>query len=437
MDNGLSIRVNIEELTVISIEEIFTMMDLYRKGVSISEIARQTGRDRKTIRKAVKAGSQPGRKKRQRGVKRERKLSPFERYLKERMADGVYNSRKLYRELRERGYSGGLTQVILYLQPYRPKRDEPAVMRFETAPGQQAQVDWGYFGTMEHEGRQRKLYVFVMTLCWSRAMYVEFTVNGNTDWFIRCHQHAFEYFGGVPREVLHDNLKSAVISRDRQGRIVWNERYLDFATYSGFAPHACKPYRAQTKGKVERGIGYVRQNFWCGLHFTDLDDLNAQALRWLSEIANPRVHGTTGEVPFERLAKEDLQPLPRQRFDTSIKAERYASRDCLVSYDGNFYSVPAAWANKMLLVKETEDRQLIILNALGEVVAHHRKLPGRYKRVIVAAHYAGLPVLATKAMSAQAIQRLPADGAFPALPAPQVEVRPLSIYGQLSEVGHD
>jgi hypothetical protein len=290
---------------------------------------------------------------------------------------------------------------------------------------------------MEHEGRQRKLYVFVMTLCWSRAMYVEFTVNGNTDWFIRCHQHAFEYFGGVPREVLHDNLKSAVISRDRQGRIVWNERYLDFATYSGFAPHACKPYRAQTKGKVERGIGYVRQNFWCGLHFTDLDDLNAQALRWLSEIANPRVHGTTGEVPFERLAKEDLQPLPRQRFDTSIKAERYASRDCLVSYDGNFYSVPAAWANKMLLVKETEDRQLIILNALGEVVAHHRKLPGRYKRVIVAAHYAGLPVLATKAMSAQAIQRLPADGAFPALPAPQVEVRPLSIYGQLSEVGHD
>lgn len=189
------------------------MMDMYRKGVSISEIARQTGHDRKTIRKAVNKGSQPGRKKRQRAVKRERKLSPFERYLKERMADGVYNSRKLYRELRERGYTGGLTQVILYLQPYRPKRDEPAVMRFETAPGQQAQVDWGYFGTMEHEGRQRKLYVFVMTLCWSRAMYVEFTVNGNTDWFIRCHQHAFEYFGGVTHEVLHDNLKSAVISR--------------------------------------------------------------------------------------------------------------------------------------------------------------------------------------------------------------------------------
>jgi transposase len=163
-------------------------------------------------------------------VKRERKLSAYESYLKQRMSEGVYNTRKLYRELRERGYSGGLTQVILYVQPYRPQRDEAAVMRFETDPGQQAQVDWGYFGAMEHEGRQRNLYVFVMTLCWSRAIYIEYTVNGNTDGFIRCHRHAFEYFGGVPREVLHDNLKSAVISRDQQGRIQWNERYLDFAT---------------------------------------------------------------------------------------------------------------------------------------------------------------------------------------------------------------
>src|SRR5713101_5264004 len=430
MRDGLSIRLNIQELTVLSIEEKFEMMDLYRKGISISEIARQTGRDRKTIRKSVMGASQMSRKKRQRRVKPARKIDQFESYLKQRMGEGVYNTRKLYRELRERGYSGGLTQVILYVQPYRPKHEESAVMRFETEPGQQAQVDWGYFGTMDHEGRQRKLYVFVMTMCWSRAMYVEFTVNSNTDWFIRCHQHAFEYLGGVPHEVLHDNLKSAVISRDGAGRIVWNERYLDFATYSGFAPHPCKPYRAQTKGKVERGIGYVRQNFWCGLHYSDLADLNAQALGWMNDIANPRVHGTTGEIPFERLTKEALQPLAHQRFDTSIKTERYASRDCLVSYDGNFYSVPAAWANQMLLVKETEDRQLIILNAFGEVVAQHHKLPGRHKRAIVAEHYAGLPVLAAKASRAQAIQT-------PALPAPRVEVRPLSIYGQLSEVCHD
>ena len=354
------------------------------------------------------------------------------------MGEGVYNTRKLYRELRERGYLGGLTQVIMYVQPYRPKQAERAVMRFETTPGQQGQVDWGYFGSINYEGRQRKLYVFVMTLCWSRALYVEFTVNSNTDWFLRGHQHAFEYFGGVPREIVHDNLKSAVIGRDSAGRVVWNERYLDFATYSGFAPHACQPYRPQTKGKVERSIGYVRQNFWCGLHFSDLADLNAQALEWMNGIANPRVHGTTGAIPFERLAQEALQGLPLQRFDISIKSERYASRDCLVSYDGNFYSVPAAWANQMVLVKETEARQLLMLNAFGEVVAEHRKLPGRHQRVIVAEHYAGLPVLARRAGSAQALQTPAAtDHDRLLLPAPQVEVRPLSIYGQLNEVTYD
>lgn len=133
-----------------------------------------------------------------------------------------------------------------------------------------------------------------------------------------------------------------MISRDSQGRIRWNERYLDFATNMGFRPRACRPYRAQTKGKVERAISYVQQNFWCGLKFTDLDDLNAQAQAWANSVANVRVHGTTGEVPFVQLPHEALQPFDGQRYDTSIKTERYASRDCLVSYDGNFYSVPAA-----------------------------------------------------------------------------------------------
>ncbi len=176
----------------------------------------------------------------------------------------------------------------------------------------------------------------------------------------------------------------------------------------------------------------------CLLSLRDLDDLNGQAQQWVNEIANPRVHGTTGEVPFARLALERLQPLPHHRFDTSIKVERYASRDCLVSYDGNFYSVPAAWAQKMLLVKETEDQQLIILNGLGEVVAQHRKWPGRNKRIVVAAHYAGLSVLARPAAVAQAIQTsTPPSVTVLSGTLPQVEARPLSVYAQLSEVSHD
>ncbi len=216
---------------------------------------------------------------------------------------------------------------------------------------------------------------------------------------------------------------------------MWNERYLDFATYSGFAPHACRPYRAPTKGKVARGIGYVRQNFWGGLHFRALDDLKGQAQPWLNEIANPRVQGTTGEVPFARLALEGLQPLPGHRFDTSIKVERYASRDCLVSYDGNFYSVPAAWAQKRRRGKETEDQQLIIRNGRGEVVAPPRNGPGRNQRIGVAAHDAGLPVLARPAAVVQALQTStrPSVTGLSGTP-PQVQARPLRVYAQLPPV---
>lgn len=125
-------------------------------------------------------------------------------------------------------------------------------------------------------------------------LYVEFTLKADTTWFLRGHQRAFAYFGGVPREVLHNNLKSAVLGRDPYGNVLWNERYLDFAAASGFVPHACAPYRAQTKGKVERSISYVRANFWNGLQFSELTDLNQQVLDWLNQVANPRLHGTTG-----------------------------------------------------------------------------------------------------------------------------------------------
>jgi transposase len=422
------------ELTVISIEEKYEMKDMYRKGISISEIARQTGHDRKTVRRAIQTGLAPAGAKPVRRKRRERKLDAYVPYLQQRMAEGVYNTRKLHQELKARGYSGGLTQVILYVQPYRPAQQEKAVMRFETEPGHQAQVDWGSFGYIAQDGRRRQLYGFVMTLGWSRAMYVEFTTSANTDWFIRCHQHAFEYFGGVPREMLHDNLKSAVLYRDSRGEIHWNERYVDFAGQMGFTPRPCKPYRAQTKGKVERSIRYIRQNFWPGLHYTDLHDLNEQALRWLNEVANTRLHGTTQVTPFSRLNAEQLQALPAQRFETSLTAQRVASRDCLVSYKGNLYSVPAAYAQQVLLVKETEDNHIVLVDALGEIVAVHRILAGRAQRAIVAAHYAGLP-MATQQTQTSVARQMPVLP--PRLDTPQVETRSLNVYALLLEVDDD
>ncbi len=417
---------------MVNLEERFMMRDMYRRGMSISAIARETGRDRKTIRKIIQAGQsgtgdQPARRRRKKGVK----LAPFEGYLKQRIAEGVLNTRKLLRELKARGYQGRLTQLILYVQPYRTSREERAVMRYETEPGQQAQVDWTSLGYVSLDGRQQRLYAFVMTLGYSRMLYVEFTTSTEVTTWLRCHQHAFEYFGGIPREILHDNLKTAVLSRGVGGKIHWNPRYLDFALYYGFSPYPCKPYRAQTKGKVERSIGYVQQSFWVGTHFTDVADLNSQVLEWLQGVANVRIHGTTGVTPLSRFEQEHRQPLPGTRFDTSQITHRQATRDCTVHYRGNVYSVPAVHAGQMLLLKETEDGWLRIYTAEQCLVAEHRLVSGRFQRVILAAHYAGLPQVQpgrAPALARQVIQ--------PEL-APAVEARPLSVYAQLLEADHD
>jgi len=411
--------------------------DMHRKGISISEIARQTGHDRKTVRKVIDGELQPQRKKPQQP--RPRKIDPYTNYLQRRMAEGVYNTRKLYREIQQQGYPGGLTQVILYVQPFRPPRQEKATVRFETEPGQQAQVDWGSCGYIDVDERRKTLYCFVMTLGWSRMMYVEFTTEGDTGSFIRCHQHAFEYFGGVPREVLHDNLKSAVIDRDADGTIHFNARYLDFALAMGFTPRPHQPYRAQTKGKVENGVRYVKGNFWVGLHFIDVDDINLQARVWLDTVANPRIHGTTGETPFSRLPKEHLQPLPGQRFDTSRISYRQVGRDCLVTYQRNSYSVPAAYAQQTVMVKETEDRQVILVNAAGEVMAQHPLLRGHHQWSVDPAHYAGLPdPLPQRSRKPLAFQTAPDDNdTFGRWIAPQVEQHSLHIYEQVLEEHHD
>ena len=357
------------------VEERFMIKDWYRKGLSISDIARLTGHDRKTIRNILNEPLLPVRPPR---PPRVRKIDPFVPYLEGRLAEGVFNARKLCGEIQLRGYPGKETQVRAFVQPFREAREAQATLRFETEPGEQGQVDWGHFGLINHYGRQRRLYGFVMTLGWSRAMYLEFTVSADAAWFLRCHLHAFEYFGGCPRQILHDNLKTAVLNRDADGTIHWNPRYLDFAGYYGFTPRACRPYRAKTKGKVESGIKYVRGNFWLGLKFIDLADLNRQGWHWLDTVANVRIHGTTGEVPFARLPSEGLQPLlSKPPYDTSLITCRRSSRDCLVSYEGNYYSVPAAYAKRELLVKETEQGKLIVFTLEGEEIARHRLALGR------------------------------------------------------------
>jgi transposase len=415
---------------MLTLEERFMIKEMYRKGISISEIARRTGRDRKTIRQMVTAPLVAAAKARK---MQPRKIDPYVPYLESRINDGVLNARKLYGEIRAQGYPGGESQVREWVHPYRDLPESRATARFETAPGEQGQVDWGHFGSIVHAGRTYWLYGFVMTLGWSRAMYVSFTVSSDTAWFIRCHLQAFAYFGGMPERLLYDNLKSVVLKRQVDGTIQWNPRFLDFADVVGFSPQLCRPYRPQTKGKVENGVKYVRNNFWLGLHFRDLEDINTQALTWLNTVANRRIHGTTGEVPFERLPREGLRPLAHLRpIDTSVITTRRASRDCLISFEGNMYSVPVVHATQALLVKATEQGELLIFTPQGQEVARHRLLAGMHQQSIQREHFAELQARPRKPGRPRAIQHLlEAEDRQRFWGAPVVEVRSLRVYEQV------
>jgi len=188
---------------------------------------------------------------------------------------------------------------------------------------------------------------------------------------------------------------------------------------------------AESKGKVENGVKYVRGNFWPGLHFRDLEDLNNQALAWLNTTANPRVHGTTGEVPFIRLRSEGLQSAEKAfTYDTSVMTTRRSSKDCVISYAGNLYSVPAAYARKTLQVNITEAGELVICSEVGQELARHRVLLGRQERSVQSEHYQGLGIATPRQERTSAVQELPSATPSPFWDAPVVEVRSLTAYDQ-------
>src|SRR5690606_8092349 len=246
-------------------------------------------------------------------------------------------------------------------------------------PGEEAQVDWGYFGRVEVFGVQRHLWCFAMVLSWSRMLYIEFVWETHEAVLQRCHMNAFDYFQGVPKRILYDNMKTVAIGRREDGQVQWNTKFLDFAQHYGFQPRVHRPRSPKTKGKVERPMGYIRGNFFQGLSFSSLRDLNAQARTWLEHVANVRVHGTTREVPFVRWQERErsaLRSITVPPYDTSIVSRRKVSRDGFVVVRTNRYSVPWQFAGQWLVTRETPDGWLEILDG-DEVVAVHPLLPER------------------------------------------------------------
>jgi len=326
------------------------LYELNGEGRSIRRLARDLGISRNSVRKYLRSPQVPRARLRS---PRPSKLDPYKGYIHQRLSDGLENCVVLLREIRAQGYGGGYTILKGYVHPLRRQMQPAATVRFETEPGEQAQVDWGRFSYLTEDGHKKKVWAFVMVLSWSRAIYVEFVRRADVATFIRCHINGFAYLGGVPRRCLYDNAKVVVLGRDNDGRPEWNQRFLDFALRVGFDIRLCRPYRAQTKGRVESGVKYVRGNMWPGARFTDDADLNRGALEWCESVANVRVHGTTRERPKELLAKEQphLEPLAEPaRLTPFLREDRKVGRDGYVQWDRSWYGVPWTWATETVQV---------------------------------------------------------------------------------------
>lgn len=296
--------------------EVYVEIELLRKhGMSLRKIAEEVGCAVNTVRSHLEAKILPAYR---RKPMRITKLSPFGDYLRERQAaahPAWIPATVLMREITALGYTGGASQLRAHMHGLRSTLPADPVVRFETAPGEQMQVDW-----VEFRKGKNPLYAFCATLGFSRASFVEFVTDMKVETLIACHQHAFDAFGGVPKRILYDNMKTVVLGRDASGEggHRFHAGFLDYAHHCGFVIKLCRPYRAKTKGKVERFNGYLRRSFYvplvaqlkqAGLAL-DAVTGNSEVRRWLKDIANERVHGTTQVRPTQRLPEECLQALP-------------------------------------------------------------------------------------------------------------------------------
>ena len=333
----------------------------------LRKIARQLHIGRRTIARYLEAPApKPSRR------ERAHKIEPWKAAITELLEkDPDANAPVIAQHLKPLGFDGGLTIIKDYLRAVRKNSvARRAYVRVEPAPGERCDVDWGHFGALVYNGATRKLYAFCLVESHSRKMYLEFTHSQTFEAFTRCHLHAFQFLGGVSREIWFDNLATVVAEHD--GNLVrFNPRFLSFAREGGFIPRACHVRAPWEKGKVERAIGYVRQNFWPLRSFTDLADVNAQARQWLKEVANQRPHRETGEKPDERFRPESLRPLPALSPDYRDTVEALVHKDIRLSFDGNRYCVPPRYVGSKLTVK-ADSSSVTIFDQHHEVASYAR-----------------------------------------------------------------
>ena len=330
-----------------------------QKHLSAAQIAAELQLDLKTAEKWVKCSSYQPR----RAGKRPSKLDPFKGQIVALLEGHPYTAQQIFQEIKTRGYAGGYSILKELVGLLRPAR-QPAYLTLAFAPGQCAQVDWGSFGWVNVGSTRRRLSFFVMVLCYSRLLYVEFTLGQGMEWFLACQQHAFEFFGGTPERVMIDNLKTGVLHHPVGGHAQFHPRYLDFAGHYGFVPVACAVRKANEKGRVENGVGYVKGNFLSGLQIPSLAALQPAAAQWLRTVANIRLHGETRRKPLEMFEEEKarLKPLPALAYDAAALKAVTATSRCRVVFEANRYSIPHLYAGQKLTLKVYPERLAIFHN---------------------------------------------------------------------------
>lgn len=333
-----------------------------------SQIADELGLNMRTVEKWLNEEKYRQRK----PVQRSSKLDPFKGDILRMLESHRYSAIQVLQRIREDGFDGGYTIVKDYVRKVRPKQQK-AYLTLSFAPGDCAQVDWGSYGSVNVGDTSRRLSFFVMVFCYSRMMYVEFTVSQTMEHFLGCHQNAFLHLGAVPSKIMVDNLKSAVLKRTVGKDPVLNPKYLDFANHYGFTITPCGVGKGNEKGRVENGVGYVKKNFLSGLQIRDFADLNPAVRQWLDTVANVRIHGKTGRKPVEMFQEElpHLHRPPVNIYDIATISQVRASRQFRVVLDTNRYSVPAELAGQRLTMKAYPDRLCFY---------HQEKLVARHVR---------------------------------------------------------
>lgn len=321
------------------------------------------------------------------GIKKPSILDTYKYRINQLMRAGVFNCVSILEDIQKLGYPGHMSILKAYVSPYRHPKGLPAVRRYETAYGFQAQMDWGVCDYLDEKNQLHHVACFAMVLGASRMRYIEFAKRCDLPSLERCMLNAFKYFGGVPKTVLTDNMKTVVDRREGK-KIIWNEKFAAFAADIGFVPKVCRVRRPETKGKVERLVRYVKDSFIPGRVFSSINDLNAQANAWCDRVNN-KEHGTTGKIPAEELLHEELKSLPSQDIIDSYRWEdRHVQRDGRVSYDGILYGVPWQYSGRYVKVRKCGGT--IEIYYKSALIASHKIPDDRRKIMDLPGQYSGL-----------------------------------------------